>query len=146
MDEIEVFRNYIKESGLRNTPEREVIIKEVFSTHDHFDVDTLYLRLKNKKKHISKASIYRTIPLLIESGLIKEVFFEDGHMHYEHVYGHEHHCHFRCLGCKRVIEFKQDEVLDIQEKFSRNHRFEVTGHRLELSGYCLDCMKKEGKN
>jgi Fur family ferric uptake transcriptional regulator len=145
MDEIEVFRNYIKESGLRNTPEREVIIKEIFSTHDHFDVDTLYLCLKNKKKDISKASIYRTIPLLIESSLIKEVFFEDGHMHYEHVYGHEHHCHFRCLGCKRVIEFKQDEVLDIGKKCSKSYGVEVTGHKLEFFGYCPDCLEMQGK-
>lgn len=145
MREIEIFRNHIKKSGLRNTPEREIIVKEVFSTHDHFDVDTLYLRLRNKKNNISKASIYRTIPLLIESGLIKEVFFEDGRMHYEHIYGHEHHCHFRCLGCGRIIEFRQDEVLDIQKKFSRNHRFEVTGHRLELLGYCRGCLRRKGK-
>ena len=146
MNEIEVFRKYVKESGLRNTPEREVIIEEIFLTHDHFDVDTLYLCLKNKKCSISKASIYRTIPLLIESGLIKEVFFEDGHMHYEHVLGHEHHCHFRCLGCRKIIEFKQDEVLDIEKKFSRSHGFEVTGHKLELFGYCRECLKKEGKD
>lgn len=145
MDGLRLFRNYVKEKGLRNTPEREMIIKEVFSIHDHFDVDTLYLRLKIKKKNISKASIYRTIPLLIESGLVKEVFFEDGHMHYEHIYGHDHHCHFRCLDCKKVIEFREDEVTNIQKKFSRRHEFEVTGHRLELFGYCGDCLKKEGE-
>ena len=146
MNEIEVFRNYIKESGLRNTPEREVIIKEIFSTHDHFDVDTLYLCLKNKKCRISKASIYRTIPLLIESGLIKEVFFEDGHMHYEHVYGHEQHCHFRCIGCGKIIEFKEDEVMDIEKKCSESYGVEVTGHKLEFFGYCRECLKKEGKD
>ena len=101
MDEIEVFRKYVRKSGLRNTPEREIIIKEIFSTHDHFDVDTLYLRLKNKRCSISKASIYRTIPLLMASGLIKEAFYENGIVRYEHVYGHEDHCHFRCLGCGR---------------------------------------------
>jgi Fe2+ or Zn2+ uptake regulation protein len=73
MDEIRKFRDYIKERGLRNTPEREMIIEEIFSIHDHFDVDELFLRMRNKKKTISRASIYRTIPLLVESGLIKEV-------------------------------------------------------------------------
>jgi len=145
MHEIELFKKYIKKSGLRNTPEREIIVKEVFSTHDHFDVDALYLRLRGKGYSVSKASIYRTIPLLIESGLIKEVFFEDGHMYYEHIYGHEHHCHTRCLSCKKVIEFREDHVLDIQERFSRSHEFEVTGHRLELFGYCKDCKRTERK-
>lgn len=144
MREIAVFRKHIKKSGLRNTPEREVIVKEIFSTHDHFDVDSLYLRLRNKKNVISKASVYRTIPLLIESGLIKEVFFEDGHMHYEHAYGHGHHCHFRCLGCKKVIEFRENRVMDIQDEFSMSHKFQVTGHRLELFGYCRKCVEREG--
>ena len=144
MEEIKVFRRYVKKTGLRNTPEREIIIQEIFSMHDHFDVDSLYLRLRNKKNNISKASIYRTIPLLIESGLIREVFFEDGHMHYEHIYGHEHHCHFRCLDCKMVIDFKQDDVGYIQKKFSKHYGFEVTGHKLELFGYCNNCLKQEG--
>ena len=72
MDAIQKFREYIKEKGMRNTPERETIIEEIFAIHDHFDVDELFLRLRNKKKRISKASLYRTIPLLIDSGLIKE--------------------------------------------------------------------------
>ena len=143
MNGIELFKNYLNEKGLRNTPTREIIVSEVFATHDHFDVDTLYLHLRNKKKNISKASIYRTIPLLIESGLIKEVFFEDGHMHYEHIHGHDHHCHFRCLDCRKIIEFKEDEIIDIKKKFSKRIEFEVTGHKLELFGYCKKCINGE---
>jgi len=108
--ELHIFRKYLQKKGLRYTPEREQIIKEIFSTHDHFDVDTLYLRMRQKGLQISKASIYRLIPLLIEAGLIEEVFFEDGHMHYEHIYGHEPHCHLRCIGCKRIEEFRDLET------------------------------------
>jgi Fur family ferric uptake transcriptional regulator len=60
-NEIQIFRNFIRNKGLRNTPEREVIIEEIFSKHDHFDVDELYLRLKRKSKKVSKPSIYRII-------------------------------------------------------------------------------------
>ena len=144
-DSIDLFKDYVSEKGLRNTPEREVIVREVFLTHGHFDVDMLYLRLRNKRKNISKASIYRTIPLLIESGLIEEVYFEDGHMHYEYIYGDDHHCHFRCLACKSIIEFKQDLIEDIQKKFSKDHGFQVTGHKLELFGYCSNCVEEEKK-
>ncbi|RLB87892.1 MAG: transcriptional repressor, partial [Deltaproteobacteria bacterium] len=86
-NEIEVFREFAREKGLRNTPERETIIREIFATHEHFDVDELYLRLKRKKKKISKPSIYRLIPYLLESNLIQEAYFEDGRQHYEHIYG-----------------------------------------------------------
>ena len=104
---LEVFREFTAKKGLRNTPEREMIIDEMFAIHDHFDVDELYLRLKIKKKKVSKPSIYRLIPHLLESGLIQEAYFEEGHWHYEHIYGHEHHCHLRCLGCGKTIEFQE---------------------------------------
>jgi len=144
MDEIQKFRDYIREKGLRNTPEREMIIEEIFSTHDHFDIDELFLRMRNKRKIVSKASIYRTIPLLLESGLIKEVFFEGGHLHYEHIYGHKHHCHLRCICCRRYLEFTDDEIGKIQNQIEKKYGFFITSHRFELLGYCPQCAKRQG--
>jgi Fur family ferric uptake transcriptional regulator len=141
MDPINKFREYIKEKGLRNTPERETIIEEIFCIHDHFDVDELFLRLRNKRRRISKASLYRTIPLLIESGLLKEVYFEDGHFHYEHVYGHKDHSHLRCSRCGRIIEFADDEIGTIENRIGKKYHFAVTAHRFELLGYCPQCAK-----
>lgn len=144
MDEIQRFRQYIREKGLRNTPERELIIEEIFSNHDHFDADTLFLRLRNKKKRISKASVYRTIPLLIESGLIKEVYFEEGHLHYEHIYGHKHHCHLRCICCGKILEFADDEIAELQDDIGKRYDFVITSHRFELLGYCQQCAPWKG--
>jgi Fur family ferric uptake transcriptional regulator len=144
MDAIQKFRGYIKRKGLRNTPERETIIEEIFSVHDHFDVDGLFLRLRNKSKRISKASLYRTIPLLIESGLIKEVYFDDGRFYYEHIYGHEHHCHLRCICCGRIIEFADDEIRTMQKRIGKKYNFAVTAHRFELVGYCPQCAQRDG--
>ena len=137
--EIEVFREFIRKKGLRNTPEREAIIKEIFSTHDHFDVDELYLRLKNKKKKISKPSIYRLIPYLLESGLIQDAFFKNGHLHYEHIYGHAHHCHLRCLKCGKVIEFEEKSLKKIEKKLAEKHDFFIKAHKFEALGYCSNC-------
>jgi Fur family ferric uptake transcriptional regulator len=143
MEPINKFRAYIKAQGLRKTPERETIIEEIFSIHDHFDVDELFLRLRNKRKRVSKASLYRTIPLLIESGLIREVYFENGHLHYEPIYDHKHHCHLRCTRCGKIIEFVDDAAVKIQERISKKYGFVVTAHRFELIGYCPQCAQRE---
>ena len=137
--ELEVFREFIRKKGLRRTPERETIIKEIFATHDHFDVDDLYLRLRNKKKKVSKPSIYRLIPYLLESGLIQEAYFEDGHLHYEHIYGHEHHCHLRCVECGAIVEFQEKSLKSLESKLGKKYDFLVKGHKLEVYGYCPKC-------
>jgi Fur family ferric uptake transcriptional regulator len=138
-DEIDLFRSFISQRGLRNTPEREEIIREIFSSHDHFDVDELYLRLRKKKSKVSKASIYRNIPLIMDCGLIKAVWHENGHMHYEHIYGHGHHCHIRCVKCGKVIEFVEKQLQQIERRLAQQYDFEVIDHSLDIIGYCSEC-------
>jgi Fur family ferric uptake transcriptional regulator len=142
-NESDVFREYLLDHGMRVTPEREAILDEVFAEHEHFDVEELIMRLRQKGKRSSRASVYRTLALLVESGLVQEVFFEDGHMHYEHIYGHEHHCHLRCLGCRKIIEFRNGAVEEAEKRIGQENNFEVTGHRLEILGFCPDCQAKK---
>ncbi|OEU52736.1 MAG: hypothetical protein BA872_04810 [Desulfobacterales bacterium C00003060] len=137
--ELDVFREFVRKKGLRNTPEREIIIKEIFATHDHFDVDELYLRLRSNKKKVSKPSIYRLIPYLLESGLIQEAYFEDGHLHYEHIYGHQHHCHLRCLTCGKTIEFQERSLSKMEKRLALKYDFAIEGHKFEVVGYCSKC-------
>ena len=138
-EKIKIFRQFVRGKGLRNTPERETIIKEIFSTPEHFDVDELYLRLRGKKKKISKPAIYRLIPLLLEAGLIQEAYFEEGHVHYEHMYGRQHHCHLRCLNCGDTIEFTEAFIGKLEGKLAQEYDFAVEGHKLEVFGYCPNC-------
>lgn len=138
---IEIFRDFVHAKGLRHTPERETIVKEIFATQEHFDVDELYLRLKRKKRKISKPSIYRVIPLLLEAGLIQEAYFEDGHFHYEHMLGREHHCHLRCLKCGKTIEFTGYPLSKLKTKLAKEYDFLIKGHKLEVFGFCPKCKK-----
>lgn len=140
--ELQVFREFLARKGMRATPEREAILAEVFAEHDHFDVEELILRLRRQGLRISRASVYRTMPLLVESGLVQEVFVEDGHMHYEHIYGHDHHCHLRCLGCRKIIEFRDPAVEEAERRIGQAHNFAATGHKLEIFGYCAQCRKR----
>ena len=140
-EELQVFRDLLKKRAMRYTPERESIIEEILSSSEHFDVDELFIRMK-AKTGISKASIYRTIPLLIEAGLISEVFREDGHMHYEPAYGRDHHCHLRCNRCRKVFEFTDPRIHDIEKDVGKKFNFLPDGHRLEILGLCSSCSSK----
>ena len=138
---IDLFRSYISDRNLRNTPEREDIISEIFASSDHFDVDELFLRLRRKGSRVSKASIYRNLPLIMDCGLIREVWHEDGHMHYEPIYGQGHHCHLRCIKCGKVVEFVEEDLKKIERRLEKEHRFKVLDHRLDVKGYCPDCRE-----
>ena len=137
--EVQIFRDYIRQRGLRRTPEREFILKEIFEIHGHFDVDGLYLNLRQKGVKVSKASIYRALPLFIDCGLVREVDFSDGHWHYEHIYGHTHNSHLRCLGCGEVLEFEEPALKSLEEHLARQYGYLIKGHHLQVQGYCAAC-------
>jgi len=141
----EKIRYYLKEKGLKFTPEREAILETVFSLHRHFDVEELYDILRVNSKNISRATIYRTIPLLIESHLIQETMHCTGNTKYEHVYGHEHHDHIICIKCGSIIEFCDDRIENLQEEICKKFKFKAVEHRLGIKGYCIECQKKKEK-
>ncbi len=140
--EQQIFQDYIRERGLRRTPEREEILGEIFAIHGHFDVDELYLVLKGKGSKVSKASIYRALPLFIDCGLIREVDFSDGHWHYEHIYGHAHHSHLRCLSCGEIQEFEEPALKLLEEQLAQRYCYHIKGHQLQVHGYCAVCKPK----
>ncbi|NIA08339.1 MAG: transcriptional repressor [Nitrospiraceae bacterium] len=140
--ELQVFREYLQKHGLRYTQEREQIIKAIFSTHDHFDVDMLYLAMRQKGIRISKASIYRIMPLLIDAGLIQDVFFEGGRVYYEHTYGHEPHCHLRCIECGKIEEFVEPRLKDIEKDLAERFGYKILKSNLEVKGFCPECCEK----
>lgn len=139
---VAVFHRFLRQRGLRATPVRNAILLAILDHSAHFDVDELFLKLRGGKQRISKASIYRTLPLLLESGLISQVNFEEGHLHYEPAFGREHHCHLRCTECRRVIEFQNEMMFDLERQLAERHGFDIQGHRVEVYGLCPDCRAK----
>lgn len=133
------FKNYLQKRGLKFTPQRKTILREVFSTHKHFRADDIFLRVTQKRTCISRASVYRTIELLVKSGLLRQVISGEKHRHYEHTFGHDHHDHLFCLGCGKVIEFKRERIEKLQEEVCRQHGFKPLEHRLQILGYCNKC-------
>jgi Fur family ferric uptake transcriptional regulator len=135
------FRNFLRSKGLKFTPERQIVLEEVFAIHDHFEAEDLLLRIRRHDRRVSKGTIYRTLNLLVESGLVRKVAFVDKHTHYEHVYGHGHHEHLICLSCGRVIEFYRELLEDSLAQVCKENNFSSKSHKVEVVGYCQQCNR-----
>ena len=137
----EVFKEYLTSRKLKFTTERQAILDRVFENHKHFEADELLVDLRLNHLKISKATIYRTLSLLVKSGLLREVIFGERHTHYEHVYGHEHHDHLVCNKCGKIIEFVEYGIEKLQDEVCKKHKFKADSHRLQIQGLCEDCCK-----
>ena len=140
-----IFSDYLKKNRLKYTQERKIILREIFVIHSHFEADELYLKLRQRNdQRISRATVYRTLPLLEECGLIRRVVFIDKHTHYEHVYGRRHHEHLICLNCGKIIEFYRKSLENTLEEVAKENGFRSVDHKLEITGYCKDCQEDMG--
>src|SRR3954454_18373385 len=104
------FQDFLASNALKLTSERESLVREIFATHYHFEADELLFKMKQKSVKISRATVYRTLELLVKSGLVRRVHLGEDHYHYEHVAGNSHHDHLICTACGSVIEFNDPEL------------------------------------
>jgi len=142
---LETFRRFLASRGLRLTRDRQTILAQVFATHDHFSMDDLFVALRLRGKRLSKTTLYRNLPLLVESGLIRRVPRDTENGRFEHVLGHPHHDHLICLTCGREIEFSSDQIERAQDDICRRFAFEPVRHRLGIWGYCRSCRPRGGR-
>lgn len=133
------FLNYLKQQGLKWTPEREKVFQEASAMEGHFEAEELAYRLRKKGGRISKATVYRTLPLLVKAGLIKEVIHGEKHHHYEHNHEENRHDHFICLTCGKIIEFGEESLREIEEKICMQYEFQPEKVVMEIFGYCKKC-------
>ena len=137
--EQEIFRDFLKGKDLKLTPERETVLKEISVLRRHFDIEDLYITLRNKGLKVSRASIYRTVPLLVESGFLEEIKTIEKHTYYEYTFGKKHHDHLICLGCGKIIEFYSEKLEKLQDEVCKKENFNGVRHLLEIQGYCRRC-------
>jgi Fur family ferric uptake transcriptional regulator len=138
---INLFRRYLREQGLPITQQREAVADLVFSSAGHLSVEDIEAALKGQGERIGKATIYRTMEILVRSGLVEEHDFGEGFKRYEHLFGQQPvHEHLICTSCSRVIEFRSPQVVRLQEETAREHGFLPTRHRLEIYGICASCQ------
>jgi Fur family ferric uptake transcriptional regulator len=134
-----IFRNFLGGKGLKLTKERIAVLSEVYSFHGHFEPEYLYLRIKDAGSKASRASVYRTLSLLVECGLVNRVTRTDKGNIYEHTYGHMHHDHMICDSCGEIIEFYSEKLENLQNEICEKNSFVGSSHALEIRGRCKKC-------
>ncbi len=131
-----IFTAYLENKGLRKTPERFDILKEVYSIVGHFDVDALYSRMKDNNYTLSRATIYNTLDILVDCDLVTRHQFGQGIAQYEKSYGYRQHDHLICTECHNVVEFCDPRIHNIQNTVGELLDFEIIHHSLILYASC----------
>lgn len=138
--EKQLFLEHVQKSGLRRTTQRDLILETFLSTEEHLTSEDLYRLVSKDDPEIGQTTVYRTLKLLTEAGLAREVRFGDNKTYYEHHYNHEHHDHMICTECGKVIEFFSPAIESLQDQMADNFGFKPTHHSLRLWGVCAECQ------
>ena len=139
--EKEIFSEHIQKAGLRRTAQRELILDIFLRTEEHLTSEDLYWLVHREDPTVGHTTVYRTLKLLTEAGLAREVRFGDNKTYYEHHFNHEHHDHMICTDCGRVIEFFSPDIEKMQDEVADKFGFRLSHHSLRMWGACSDCQK-----
>ncbi len=138
-----LFIQFLRENNLKVTQERLALLDEIFATSEHLDADELLTRMKAKRKKVSRATIYRTLDLLVQCGLVRKSRLGQEHYFYEKVQPGKRHDHMVCTHCGSVLEFWDPQLDERQRQICLEHHFRPSFYSLQIQGLCEKCQKLE---
>ena len=122
----------LRKEGLRYTSQRQAVWDEIKKSEDHRDVEDIYLQLKSNNHNVSRATVYRTIDVLVKNHMVRKMDLGDGRSLFEPRIDDEHHDHMICLDTGKIIEFFDEELEDLQDKIAEKHGYKVVRHVHQL--------------
>jgi Fur family ferric uptake transcriptional regulator len=140
---MERFRRYLRDHRLPVTRQRDVVAEIVFESEDHVSVEGIEKRLRERGERVGTATVYRTLDVLVQSGLVRAHDFGEGFKRYEAMPAQAHHEHLICLRCGRVVEFANERLERMLPIIADEHAFQHQRHRVEIYGLCRDCRHRD---
>jgi Fur family ferric uptake transcriptional regulator len=136
------FMEFLDQKNLRLTSQRQAIIDSVFGTEEHFTAEQLLEWSRRRDRSVSRATVYRTLPLLTESGLVREMDFGKDYKFYDPNYAdHPNHSHIICQDCDKIVEFESEKIEKLESEISHKLGFELKMQRLQISARCEELKK-----
>ncbi|MCC6670232.1 MAG: transcriptional repressor [Planctomycetes bacterium] len=141
--EVVAVESAMRRLGVRWTRQRRLITEVALGNHDHFGAEELLVLCQRRDPRVSRATVYRTLAMLEQAGVVEGLDTGDGGRKFEHVVGHEHHDHMVCRRCGAILEFRDDELERRQEAAAAARGFLIQSHSLKLFGLCRACRERE---
>ena len=139
MKESNLLKKALKKEGLRYTQQRQLIWDEMCSSEEHRDAEEIYLSLRKQGVNASRATVYRTIDVLVNNKLVRKLDLGDGKARYENRIDATHHDHLICVQCGKIEEFINDKIESIQDDIVKNLGFKMVRHIHQLFVLCDKC-------
>ena len=139
------FRRYLRDHNLPVTAQREMVADVLFSSNGHLSADDIDRTLRGRGANVGKATVYRTLDLLAQSGMVTPRDFGEGFRRYERAGGRQHHEHLICIRCHKVIEFVNERLERMKTLIAEEYGFRHHHHRLEIFGTCPECQQRGGE-
>jgi len=139
-ENLDKLKSALAQEGLRFTQQREAVWNEILSNDDHRDAEDIYIALRKNGLSVSRATVYRTIDVLVKNNMVRKLDVGFGSSKFEHKMDPVHHDHIICVQCGKIEEFVDDEIEMIQDKIAAAHGFELVKHTHQLFGKCRDCQ------
>ena len=138
---LDVFSNYLKNSGRKMTRQRQMIVDSFLRSGGHVSTEELHQLARKKDKKLGFVTVFRTLKALADCGIARKINLDDGRTRFEHSYRRPHHHHILCVECNNTIEFVSPEQERIQEEITVQDGFKPARHTLQIFGVCPECQK-----
>ena len=138
MHNTDKLKRILHKENRRYTQQRQEVWDEICSTNEHRDAEDIYNSLRKRQTNVSRATVYRTIDVLVKNNLVRRLDLGDGRFRFENKMGIAHHDHIVCLDCRKIVEFMNEDIEEIQEQVAKEMGFEIVRHVHQLFGNCLD--------